>query len=118
MTAQTQLTFEEWKEKYRPIPNSLLDNAYEGLMFETYGVDLTTVNAYLNDGDKRLQIWTLCDEDGVTWITNGYHYVNRQGYFLTEVPFEDGQLIEIMIDDGSDRDDDEENDDVTSSVDG
>jgi hypothetical protein len=37
------------------------------------------------------------------WIASGFHYVNRMGYFVTEVPFTED--IEIMIDDGSDDED-------------
>jgi hypothetical protein len=105
----TRLTFEDWKVQFQPVPNNLLpDQPYDGLMFETYGADLSHINVYLNDQAKRLHIWTLLEEDGVIWITNGYHFVNRQGYFITEIPFEDGRFIEIMIDDGSDNEEDED----------
>ena len=52
------------------------------------------------------RVWTLIEGDsGNLWITNGYHFVNRLNYFITEVPFE-GSDVEIpyfMFDDEPDE---------------
>jgi hypothetical protein len=62
-------------------------------MFETYGDELEFIK-----NQKEFHIWTYGDgDDGGTYIWNGYHVVNRIGYFLTEVPFDDKFVTQIMI---------------------
>jgi hypothetical protein len=42
------------------------------------------------------KIWTLVDgEDGQTIIINGWAMVNRIGYFITEVPYDD--MLDIVV---------------------
>lgn len=99
----TQLTEEQWFEQFKPIPNYLDDNASfhdgeHGYMFETYGEELEFVKA--QDPNR---IWTYSDgDDGGTYISDGYHVVNRIGYFVTTVPYDDSQYYEIQIIKGSD----------------
>ena len=99
----TQLTEEQWFEQFKPIPNYLDDNASfhdgeHGYMFETYGEELEFVKA--QDPNR---IWTYSDgDDGGTYISDGYHVVNRIGYFVTTVPYDDSQYYEIQISKGSD----------------
>lgn len=38
-------------------------------------------------------IWTLVEEDGIMVIISGYHYVNRMGYIITEVPWNLDNII-------------------------
>ncbi|CAB4121830.1 hypothetical protein UFOVP26_33 [uncultured Caudovirales phage] len=85
-----------WEEKYKPIKNHLDDNAsFDGIMFETYGEELAFVKAQAPD-----TIWTYGEEDDKFYIQAGWHYVNRLGYFITEVPFEDdGLCISLSADD-------------------
>lgn len=84
-----------WEEKYKPIKNHLDDNAsWDGTMFETYGEELAFVKAQAPN-----TIWTYGEEDDKFYIQAGWHYVNRLGYFITEVPFEDdGICISLSAD--------------------
>jgi hypothetical protein len=93
-----KLSYEEWVKRFKPIRNDLNpQGSYNGYMFETFGKELDAVVKYLND-NKRFQIWTLIAEDDHLWIANSYHFVNRVGYFITEVPYEDsGETIEVIL---------------------
>lgn len=61
----------------------------EGSMaFETYGDDL----AFVSTQDNK-HVWTLIDDDnGVSTIVAGYHFVNRIHYIITIKPWEDENL--------------------------
>ena len=74
-----------WIEKYRPIKNAIDQNSsFDGTMFETMGEELVFVRA--QDPHK---VWTLVDGEGHQIISAGFHFVNREGYFITEVPWTD-----------------------------
>ena len=99
-----ELTEDKWFDTYKPIPNHLDDNASfndgeHGYMFETYGDELEFVKA--QDSNR---IWTYRDgSDGGTYITEGYHVVNRIGYFVTTVPYNDKQYYHIPLINGEDQ---------------
>jgi hypothetical protein len=90
-----EITLEEWDKTYKPINNHLDEHAsFGGAMFETFGEELDFVRSHL---DKF--IWTYIDgEDDATYIVEGYHLVNRIGYFITEVPAPDGEFVSVVID--------------------
>lgn len=86
-----KLTFSEWEKQFKPKPNHLAKHAaFDGLMFETYGEELAQVLAYANacyGKASNRKVWTLVDgDDGDPVICEGYHLVNRIGYFITEKP--------------------------------
>ncbi len=89
-----EISEDEWFEKYKPIQNHIVGNAsFDGCMFETYGDEEVFVKA-----QDPHYIWTYGDGDnGGTFIWSGYHIVNRIGYFITEVPFENDDEIQITI---------------------
>jgi hypothetical protein len=89
-----ELTFEEWVETYKPIINHIDTNAsFDGLMFETYGDEVEFVNT-----QSPANIWMFGDgDDGGLYIWNGWGFVNRIGYFVTEVPCPDGLTIQIQV---------------------
>lgn len=93
-------TFESWLEEFKPIKNHLDENASfededgNGIMFETYGDEV----AFVKKQDPRC-IWTYGDgDDGGGYIWNGWHVVNRIGYFITEVPCPENTTIQIQVD--------------------
>ena len=88
------MTYDDFIEKYKPITNYIDDNAsFNGWMFETYGDELEAVK--ISHPNK---VWTIVEgDDGEFYVSNGYHYVNRQGYFITEVPYEDDEMFDILI---------------------
>ena len=87
--------FEDFVIKYKPIKNELTEDApFDGLMFETCGVEYAQVNAALT-ADPRC-IWSLLDCDGAEVLCSGWRFVNRQGYFICTVPFE-GEYCEVVL---------------------
>jgi len=86
-----ELSEDDWMKKYQPVMNHLRDNE-ESDQFETYGEELEFV---LAQNDKN--VWTEMDGDNGVYIVNGYHYVNRICYYVTEKPWEDGEDIQITL---------------------
>ena len=83
------MDYDQWFDAYRPTlvhpePKDGVapeDQApYSGTMFETYGEDLDRVMAAPQD-----KVWTLLEVDGKQYVVPGFHFVNRMGYFITEV---------------------------------
>lgn len=95
-TESVEMSYEAWVETYKPEENHIVaeDREYDGRMFETFGPEVEYVKTV---PDSR--IWTIIQaDDGGLYITNGYHFVNRIGYFVTGVPYE-GKGIEICVGD-------------------
>lgn len=80
----------DWDYKYKPMKNHITKNDDD--KFETYGEELEFVRSILKTEPNR--VWTLIEGDQGLWITNGYHFVNRLNYFITEVPHE-GADVEV-----------------------
>ena len=89
-----ELTFEEADEQFKFIPNNYDEySSFDGLMFETYGDEVEFVKTQSPD-----KIWMLGDgDDGGMYIWSGWGFVNRIGYFVTEVPFPDNTTIQIQV---------------------
>ena len=94
------MTMEEWEATYKPIYNhidknaSFQDDSGQGIMFETYGEEYVFVNSQQDPAC----IWTYGDgDDGGSYIWNGYHYINRLGYFITEIPCPADVEIQIKV---------------------
>lgn len=77
------LGWDAWAEKYKPIKNKFTNDP-DGTMFETYGEELEFVQTH----DPKY-IWTWVTGDMCDIIVAGYAYVNRFGYYVTEIPWED-----------------------------
>ena len=92
-----ELTEDEWFDTYKPLPNYIDDNAsFDGHMFETYGDELEFIKA--QDSNR---IWTYADGDeGGLYISSGWHVVNRIGYFITAVPFDEKNIYQVTLDMG------------------
>lgn len=88
-----RLTVDEWEEQFKPINNMFDENSsWNGIMFETYGDEEAFVR-----GQLPTTIWTYIDSTGGTLLVNGYSFVNRIGYFVTEVPFRQEFIYEITV---------------------
>ena len=96
------LSFDAWADKYQPMVNHLTAGAsFDGLMFETHGAELAQVLAYA-DGKMgrsyRRKVWTLVEDDeGDAVIVEGYHLVNRLGYFLTVKAAQSGVQYHVAL---------------------
>jgi hypothetical protein len=88
------MDFDEWFDTYKPIPNNIDTNAsFDGHMFETYGDEVEFVKKV-----DPAYIWTYGDgDDGGSYVWNGWHFVNRIGYFITEVPCPADTTIQIRV---------------------
>jgi hypothetical protein len=89
-----EMDFEEWFDTYKPIPNNIDNNSsIDGHMFETYGAEVE----FVKKADPK-HIWTYGDgDDGGTYVWNGWSFVNRIGYFITELPCPENTTIQIMV---------------------
>jgi hypothetical protein len=88
------MTEDEWYETYKPIKNSIdINSSFDGHMFETYGEEVEFVKA-----QDENRIWMYGDgDDGGSYIWSGWGFVNRIGYFITEVPFPNNTTIQVQI---------------------
>ena len=94
MNNSIEMDYDEWVANYKPIPNTIdTDASFDGLMFETDGAEYDFVQkAHPN------HIWTYGDgDDGGTYIWSEWSFVNRIGYFITEVPFPENTTIQIKV---------------------
>jgi hypothetical protein len=89
-----EMDFDEWVATYKPIKNHIDTNAsFDGEMFETYGDEVEFVKA--QDEDR---IWMYGDgDDGGSYIWNGWHFINRIGYFITDVPCPPDTTIQVRV---------------------
>ncbi|CAB4158033.1 hypothetical protein UFOVP694_101 [uncultured Caudovirales phage] len=94
-----ELTMEEWEATYKPISNhidtnaSFQDESGNGIMFETYGDEV----AFVKEQDPN-KIWMYgSGDDGGTYIWSGWGFVNRLGYFITEVPCPPNTDIQVQV---------------------
>jgi hypothetical protein len=86
--------WDEWAKKFKPIKNHLVVDPDEQ-MFETFGDEVDFVKAQ----DEKY-IWTYVDGDMSSLLVAGYHYVNRLGYYVTEVPWDnewDSCLLSVEV---------------------
>jgi len=91
-----EIDFDEWVATYKPITNHIDTNAsFDGTMFETYGDEVEFVKS-----QDENRIWMYGDGDnGNTYIWSGWGFVNRIGYFITEVPCPADTTIQIKVSD-------------------
>lgn len=91
MSEWKSLTWEEFEEQYKPLlnPFSKDDSNY---FLETYGEELQ----YVGEQDPHY-VWTFTDVEMGTAIYNGYHYVNRISYVITDVPWTEGVEYEVDL---------------------
>lgn len=88
-----EMDMDEFFEAYKPIRNHIDTNAsFDGYMFETYGDEVEFVK-----GTNPKHIWTYgSGDDGGTYIWNGWSFVNRLGYFITELPFGES-IVQVAV---------------------
>ena len=89
-----EMTEDEWFETYKPIKNHIDTNAsFDGYMFETYDEEVEFVKEQPDN-----YVWMYGDgDDGGGYIWSGWGFINRIGYFITEVPFPDNTTIQVQV---------------------
>lgn len=114
MTTTTDkiISEEQFYETYKPVKNPFNANAsWDGSMLEPFGRELAHVQDVFKTAPDK--VWTVLDCDGPHVVGSGFHYVNRVGYIITEVPVEPGQSVVTEADPdelegGPDDEEDEE----------
>ena len=90
-----ELTWEKFLELYKPIKNNLVENScFDGYMYETYDEEFEQVCKMQKK--NPYYIWTYLDCDT---IVQGLHFVNRMGYFICEIPFDENGEYEDFFED-------------------
>ena len=82
MTYTEYQGWQKWEDKFKPIHNHFSNDPDQD-MFETYGEEVE----FVTKADNK-HVWTWIQGDMSDLIVAGYHYVNRLGYYITEVPWE------------------------------
>ena len=89
--AQIELTWSEFVDQYKPIRN-VFSKDEDQQMYETFGAELDFVTKANSNN-----VWTYLEGDGATVVVEGYHYVNRLGYYITEIPWEEGNSYQVDL---------------------
>jgi hypothetical protein len=92
MTNFVSLTWKEFEEQFKPIKNHLFNDP-DQRMFETYGEEVE----FVLSKEAEHKVWTYADGDYCSYVSSGYHYVNRIGYYITEVAFDPDTQYEIIV---------------------
>jgi len=87
----TEPGWEEFQAKYHPLKNPRHETALEGCLFDLQADDLKFISQ-----QSAATVWTLVEGDfGLSLIMPGFHFVNRLGYFVSQVPYSD--QLEMFI---------------------
>lgn len=86
---QHTLDWNEFHEKFRPMVNKFGKDP-DNFLFETYGDELDFVLAQ----DEK-HVWTYLDVDFGSVVVNGFHYINRIGYYISELPWVEDDEYEV-----------------------
>jgi len=94
MNTFIEMDYDDFIATYKPITNHIDKNAaFDGMMFETYGDEVEFVKSQSPEN-----IWMYGDgDDGGSFIWSGWGFVNRLGYFITEVPCPADTQIQIRV---------------------
>lgn len=101
------ITEEEFIEQYKPCLNHFHNDPereWNGWMYETYGEEEEHIREVAKVNERF--VWTILDADNGLTIVSGWHYVNRFGYILTELPA-DEDFIDVILEDLTDHDKEE-----------
>lgn len=97
-----ELSYEDWEGQFKPIKNHIDSNAsFSGEMFETFGDEWE----YIRSIAASNRVWTYLEGDSTTVIVEGCHFVNRLGYFVTEIAYDPNESYEVEVSNDEDRDD-------------
>ena len=87
-------TYDEWVEKYNPVKNDFEETgSFEGCTFDYTEEDQLNFLKKQNPAN----IWTMVYAEDSYVIIPGFHWVNRDSYFVTEKPVEKEDLSSEFI---------------------
>jgi hypothetical protein len=83
------ITWEQFVKTYKPKQNLINKDApIDGFLFETFGEEMDEISK-----QNPKNVWTFTEEEDGFFLQNGIHYVNRMGYMVTEVPWEEEVIV-------------------------
>lgn len=95
--------FTEWVSIYKPIKNPYASYGnIHNYKFNTLGNEFEMVlRAHQSNSSS---IWTWLNSEDTTdcpngYILNGSHFCNRSGHLITEIPWPNNVIIEVIIND-------------------
>lgn len=98
MEKEVTITWDGFDAKFKPIKNTITNrDEFNECLFETYGEDEEHVIETAKT--KPNNVWTIVDTDGELMVISGLHFVNRFGYFITEIPAEESINYTAIDDD-------------------
>ena len=86
-------TYDEWVEKYKPLKNQFEETSFEGCSFDYSEDDQWEFVKKQNPEN----VWTMVWAEDSYAIIAGFHWVNRDSYFVTEKPVEKEDLSSEFI---------------------
>ncbi|MGL6262117.1 hypothetical protein [Vibrio sp. WXL103] len=96
---EESMSFEQWYDTFKPLPNPdglggmLVDDI--NILFEVRSIDL------LPKTDPRY-VWTVIESDSsdedVWIISQGFRWVNRVGFIVTEVSHRELNVADVVFD--------------------
>lgn len=90
------MTEDDWFDTYKPAKNTVdPDASWNGTLMGTSDAEILQVKSASPD-----RIWTLTETNGAVHVVNGFHTVNRLGYFVCRVSYS-GPDIEIPVEQAS-----------------
>jgi hypothetical protein len=79
----------EFAETYRPILDA--DGSWRDFFWKDDPECLIAVE----QATPERRVWTLTDIGGFTLVAAGRQFVNRVAYYVTEVPWAEGEVVEV-----------------------
>jgi len=97
VTTQKTMTIDAFMDNYKPVKNHFNEaeetESFQSRVYDINDIQLAFIKAMLTILPK--QVWTVLEVGGTTIISSGYHFVDRAGYMITEVPA-DAELIQAQ----------------------
>ena len=87
-----QLT--EFRDKWKTIYSKTFYNKYKPIHDGLWVDDKEFIKTMKKPNGERY-IWTLAEEDGLWYVTSGYHWVNRIHFIITENKWENDININV-----------------------
>lgn len=89
MSDYTRIDEIAFETRYRPLCDE--DGAWRD-----FDWTMESDRAAIAQATDERRIWTTLDVDGFVILSAGWHFVNRLGYVITEVPVADDLEVEVF----------------------
>jgi hypothetical protein len=91
-----KLNYGEFAEKFKPVLRPNTKDTDRADIYGTTPAEIALFEAKRKElGYDYYHVWTVVENDGILYLTEGYHYVNRFAYILTENHWSSGAYYDI-----------------------